>query len=102
MTTTTIDISAYLPLPSGAVSTGEWSGEGADRGRDFEHAPVDIGDAILTIRGVQYANGVTDRSILMGLADEIPDDLTPLHARKLAAALQNFADTCEILDDMGH
>jgi hypothetical protein len=92
-----------LPLPAGAVSVGEWHGEGADRARYFEHAPVDIGDAILTMRGVQYASGGTGRSILLSLDEAIQsqgDDLTPLYARRLAAMPQNFADTCEILDDV--
>jgi hypothetical protein len=84
------------------MSVGEWDGgERADRSRYFEDAPVDIGDAILTIRGVQYANGVTGRSILLRLGEHLQDyhdDLTVLYARRLAAMLQNFADTCEILD----
>jgi hypothetical protein len=102
--TATTDLDAYLPVPAGAVSVGEWHGEGADRSRNFEHAPVDVGDATLTLRGVQYASGDTGRSILMSHAEEIQshgDDLTPLYARRLAAMLQNFADTCEILDRRG-
>jgi hypothetical protein len=103
--TATTDLDAYLPVPAGAVSVGEWDGEGADRSRYFEHGPVDIGDAILTMRGVQYASGDTGRSILMSLDEAIQshgDDLTPLCARRLAAMLQNFADECEILDGRTH
>ena len=101
--TTTIDLESYLPVPAGAVSVEEWHGKPEDRARYFEHEPRDIGDAVLTIRGVQYANGETGRSIWLRLAEEIQsqgDDLTPLYARRLAAMLQNFADTCEILDDV--
>jgi hypothetical protein len=101
--TTTTGLEACLPLPAGAVSVGEWHGQEPDRARFFEHPPLDIGDAILTIRGVQYANGTTGRSILLSLDEEIQshgDDLTVLYARRLAAMLQNFADTCEILDDV--
>lgn len=100
--TTTPEIPTYWPpQPAGAVHIGEWEGDGADRGRHFEHSPVDIGGAILTIQGVQYASGTTGRSIRFQVDEALQnggDDLTPLCARRLAAMLQNFADTCEILD----
>jgi hypothetical protein len=90
--------------PPALSQVGDWDSRvGNDRGRYFEHAPVDVGDAVLTIRGVQYANGATGRSILMRLEESIQagdDDLTSLYARKLAAMLQNFADTCDILDEV--
>ncbi|OBK76297.1 hypothetical protein [Mycobacterium sp. 1274761.0] len=99
--TTTYDPTQYLSAPAGAVHVGEWRGDGADRGRPFEHAPIDIGDATLTIHGVQYARGTTGRSIMMRLDEAIQsrgDDLTVQDARRLAAMLLNLADTCEILD----
>lgn len=49
----------------------------------------------------ELGSGDTGRSILLNLDESIRshgDDLTPLYARRLAATLQNFADTCEILD----
>jgi hypothetical protein len=100
--TTTTTTESYLPLPpASAVWVGEWEGEGDDRARYFKQAPLDIGDAMLTIHGVQYASGRTGRSIVLSIDEAIQsggDDLTPLYARRLAAMLQNLADTCEILD----
>jgi hypothetical protein len=99
--TTTYDPTTHLPAPAGAVHVDEWRGDGTDLGRYFEHAPIDIGDATLTIHGIQYARGTTGRSIRMRLDDTIQsygDDLTTQDARRLAAMLQNLADTCEILD----
>jgi hypothetical protein len=89
--------------PAGAVQVDEWNGDGPDRGRYFEHAPINIVDVALTIHGIQYARGTTGRSIKIRLdealqREDMADDLTPRDARRLAAMLQNLADTCEILD----
>lgn len=90
------------PCPPGAVWAGDWDGDGEDRGRFFDHAPIRIADTTLTMQGVQSAAGVTSRSILLRLDESIQPngaDFTPAYARRLAAMLQNFADTCEILDE---
>jgi hypothetical protein len=101
MTTAT----SYVPdTPAGADWVDEWTGEGKDRGRFFRHPSLDVGDAILTIQGVQYADGKTGRSILIRVEPAFENgtdgDLTPLYARKLAAWLQNLADQCEMLDSL--
>jgi hypothetical protein len=58
MTSTASDPIDYVQPPAGAVQVGEWHYAGAgDHARYFEHAPHDIGDAVLTIHGVQYADG---------------------------------------------
>jgi hypothetical protein len=100
--TTTPDLEHYMDTPpAGAVWVDAWEGASFDRARVFTQAPFDVGAAILTIRGMQFPDGRTDRSILIELHEEIRacgEDLTPQDARRLAAMLQNFADTCEILD----
>jgi hypothetical protein len=85
------------------VWVGEWDNNysGDDRGRYFDHAPIDVEGMTLTIHGVQYARGTTGRSIKIRLDEELQtggDDLTVQDARRVAAMLLNLADTCEILD----
>ena len=99
MSTTTYDPTVHLPMPAGAVHVEPWHDDGVERSRYFEHAPFDIGDAVLKIHGLQYDGGTIGRSILLRLDEAIQslgDDLTPKDARRLAAMLNNFADTCEI------
>lgn len=96
----------YMRAPAGATEIGEWdelpTPDGAQYTRTFSHAPVDTCEAVLTIQGVQYGDGTVRRSFAIRVnptfegADDV--DLTPHAARRLAALLQNFADTCEILD----
>jgi hypothetical protein len=88
-----------FPAPAGAHWVDdEWSGDGEDRARFFHHPDISIGEATLSISGVQYADGRTSRSILIDASDA---DFTPQYARRVAAMLQNLADTCEILDGIG-
>lgn len=97
---------ADVRAPAGATEIAEWdelrTESGAEYTRVFRHAPVDTLEAVLTLQGVQYGNGTVHRSIVIRInptfegEDEV--DVTPQVARRLAALLQNFADTCEILD----
>lgn len=85
-------------MPTGAEWADEWDGEGDDRGRFFSHPGIAIADVTLSIRGVQYADGGTGRSLLLQLDSSVRDtgaDFTPLYARRLAAMLQNYADSGE-------
>lgn len=101
MTTTTTqsgrreDLS-YVPHPAGAASVNDWYLENDGQWyRVFTHAVHEMGEGDLCIRGTQCEDGKTYRGIYLVSND---DDLTPRQARKLAAMLQNFADTCQILD----
>ena len=71
MTTTTYDPAIHLPIPAGAVYVGEWDGDRNDRGRYFEHAPINVEGAELTIHGIQYARGTSGRSIKIRLDEEL-------------------------------
>jgi len=103
MTTTIPDRIEFLQPPAGAAEISDWreSIDGEFR-RTFSHTPFETLDAVLTIHGSQYDNGMVRRSIIVRIKPtfegEDDADLTPSEARKLAAMLQNFADTCEILD----
>lgn len=98
---TTTYPTAHLPAPAGAEYVAKWEDEGRDRGRYFNHAPIEIEGVTLTIQGIQYARGTTGRSIKIHLEEELQtggDDLTVQEARRLAAMLMNLADTADILD----
>jgi hypothetical protein len=100
MTHTLPDL-ANLPTPAGAVHVDEWDTAVGEPSRYFEHAPIDIEGATLTIHGIQYGRGTTGRSIKVRLDEAMQngdDDLTVQDARRLAAMLLNLADTCDILD----
>ena len=89
--------------PAGATWIDDWQGINGDRGRHFDHPDIEICDVAVNIRGVQCADGHTGRGIRLRINPGNPlndglADLTSPYARRLAAMLQNFADTCELLD----
>lgn len=99
VTSTTIvkpDWLKHVPTPAGAVSVEDWYMDN-DGGwyRLFSQAAHEMPEGTLTMRGIQYQTGDTHRAVFLASDD---DDLHPKRARRLAAMLQNFADTCEILD----
>jgi hypothetical protein len=59
MITTDLPAPPIPTSPAGAVHIGEWKGNGPDRGRYFEHAPIRIVDITLSIHGIQYIRGTT-------------------------------------------
>ncbi|MBY0287488.1 MAG: hypothetical protein K2X52_10100 [Mycobacteriaceae bacterium] len=102
-TTITPDRIEFIRPPAGAAEISDWRdcGDG-EFGRTFSQTPFETLDAVLTIHGSQYDDGRVSRSVVVRIKPtfegEDEADLTPREARKLAALLQNFADTCEILD----
>jgi hypothetical protein len=97
MTTTTTAPQVLMPAGAHWVDD-EWNDDGEDQTRFFHHPKIHIGEATVSIEGVQYADGRTSRAVRIEASD---GNFTPRYARKVAAMLQNLADTCEILDGIG-
>ncbi len=99
VTSTTIaepDRLRHVPTPAGAVGVDDWYLDNdAKWYRQFRHADHETRNGNLMIRGTQCEDSTTDRGILLRSDD---DELTPGQARRLASMLQNFADSCELLD----
>ncbi len=89
---TTTPTESDVAAPAGATRVDSFYG---DDNRCFWHPDIRLDDAVVAMGGYQDRDGSTSRFIWLDAAQQ---ELSVKQARRLAAMLQNLADTCEILD----